>query len=99
MNNPDCLTGFLIGAYVWIYASWVNFDKNKLNKMIIERTDKEIIIKLPNYIDTDGLEDFFDYLSYKEATENSKAKQEDVDKLVKEIKKDWWRKNRDKYIK
>lgn len=56
--------------------------------MIIERTDKEIIIKLPSYLDTDGLEDFFDYLSYKEATENSKAKQEDVDKLVKEIKKD-----------
>ncbi|RLD60813.1 MAG: hypothetical protein DRJ05_03900 [Bacteroidetes bacterium] len=64
--------------------------------MIIERTNKEIIIKLPKYID--GLEDFFDYLSYKEATENSQAKQEDVDNLVKEIKKDWWKKNRSKFV-
>ena len=67
--------------------------------MIIERTDKEIIIKLPNYLDIDGLEDFFDYLSYKDATEGSKAKQQDIDILVKEIKKDWWKKNRSKFIK
>jgi hypothetical protein len=77
----------------------LNFGQNKSIKMIIERTNKEIIIKLPNFIDTNGLEDFFDYLSYKEATENSKAKQEDIDRLVKEIKKDWWKKNRNKFIK
>jgi len=74
----------------------LNFGQNNSIKMIIERTNKEIIIKLPKYID--GLEDFFDYLSYKEATENSQAKQEDVDNLVKEIKKDWWKKNRSKFV-
>ncbi len=77
----------------------LNFGQNKSIKMIIERTNKEIIIKLPNYIDIDGLEDFFDFLSYKEATENSQAKQKDVDNLVKEIKRDWWKKNRSRFIK
>jgi hypothetical protein len=67
--------------------------------MYIERTNNEIIIRLPSYVDTDGLQRFIDYLCYKEATAKSKAKQEDVDKLAKEVKKGWWRKNRKKFIK
>jgi len=35
----------------------------------------------------------------KEATDKSQAKQEEVNKLVKEIKKDWWKKNRGRFIK
>jgi len=67
--------------------------------MIIERTAKEVIIRLPSYVDTNGLQRFVDYLTYKEATALSKAKQSDVDILTKEVKKDWWTKNRDRLIK
>lgn len=67
--------------------------------MNIERTNNEIIIHLPLYIDTDGLQRFIDYLCYKEATAKSQAKQNDVDKLAKEVKKGWWAKNRRNYIK
>lgn len=43
--------------------------------MLIERTSKEVIIRLPSYINTEGLQDLIDYLIYKEATAKSKAKQ------------------------
>lgn len=67
--------------------------------MIIERTANEVIIRLPSYVDTNGLQRFVDYLSYKEATALSQAKQSDVDTLAKEVKADWWAKNRSRLIK
>lgn len=67
--------------------------------MVIERTSGEIIIRLPASVDTTGLQRLIDYLTYKEATSNSKATQEEVDKLANDIKKDWWKKNRKRFIK
>jgi hypothetical protein len=67
--------------------------------MVIERTNKEVIIRLPSYVDTEGLQRLVDFLSYREATSRSKATQEDVDKLAKEVKKGWWAKNRDRLVK
>jgi hypothetical protein len=67
--------------------------------MLIERTKDEVIIRLPAYVNTDGLQRFIDYLCYKEATTKSQATQDEVDKLAKEVKKDFWTKNRSKYIK
>jgi len=67
--------------------------------MVIERTSKEIIIRLPSYVNTDGLQRLVDYLTYKEATAKSKVKQSDVDALAKEVKKGWWTKNRSRFIK
>ena len=67
--------------------------------MRIERTSNEVIIRLPSYVDTEGLQRLVDYLSYKEATSKSKAKQADVDKLAKNVKKGWWSKNRSRFIK
>ena len=67
--------------------------------MLIERTNNEVIIRLPSYVDTEGLQRLIDYLSYKEATGKSKARQSDVDKLAREVKKGWWKKNRSRFIK
>lgn len=67
--------------------------------MLIERTRKEVIIRLPSYVDTNGLQRLVDYLTYKEATAKSKAKQSDVDALAKEVKKGWWAKNRSRFVK
>ncbi len=67
--------------------------------MLIERTSNEVIIRLPSNVNTGGLQRFVDYLSYKEATSKSKAKQSDVDKLAKEVKNGWWEKNRSRFIK
>ena len=67
--------------------------------MLIERTNKEIIIRLPAYVNTQGLQRLVDHLTYKEATQKSKAKQSDVDALAKEVKSGWWAKNRSSFIK
>lgn len=67
--------------------------------MLIEHTKSEVIIRLPSNVDTEGLQRLVDYLSYKEVISKSKAKQSDVDKLAKDVKKGWWNKNRDRFIK
>lgn len=38
-------------------------------------------------------------LTYREATANSSATQEQVDNLTNEVKKGWWKKNRKRFIK
>jgi hypothetical protein len=67
--------------------------------MEIERTRKEVIIRLPSYIGTKGLQRLVDYLIYREATAKSRAKQSDVDALAKSVKKGWWAKNRSRFVK
>jgi anti-anti-sigma regulatory factor len=67
--------------------------------MIIERTKDEIIIRLPGDIDIDELQDMKDWLEYTEVARKSKAKQKDVDSLVKEIKKGRWEKREKQLLK
>jgi hypothetical protein len=67
--------------------------------MIIQRTTKEIIIRLPASIDTEDLQDFLNYSRYKELTSEVKVSQEEVDKLAEKVNKDWWTKNRKKFVK
>jgi len=66
--------------------------------MIIERTKKEIIIRLPASVNIDDLQDMINYTRYKEITSKFKAKQSDVDKLANAINKKWWNKNKKKLI-
>ena len=58
--------------------------------MIIERTKKEIIFRLPLNVNLDYLQDLADLLEYKEISVKSGATQSDVDSLVKNIKKGRW---------
>ena len=67
--------------------------------MIIQRTSKEIIIRLPASIDTEDLQDFLNYSRYKELTSQIKVSQEQVDKLADKVNKDRWTKNRKKFVK
>ncbi len=65
---------------------------------MIERTNDEVIIRLPGNVETAGLQRFVDYLTYKEATATSAAQQADVDKLALDVKQGWWTKNRGRFI-
>ena len=67
--------------------------------MLIERTTSEVIIRLPASVDTTGLQRLVDYLTYKEATANSKATQDKVDLLARQVKKGWWKQNRKRLVK
>ena len=65
--------------------------------MQIERTTNEIIIRLPSYVKTDGIEKLIDYLTYSEATSRSQAKQSEIDTLAQDVKKGWWEKNKERF--
>lgn len=67
--------------------------------MLIERTANEVIIRLPSSVETTGLQRLVDYLTYCEATANSKATQQQIDKLANDVKKGWWKRNRKRFIK
>ncbi len=67
--------------------------------MIIERTDKEILIRIPNSIDIEGAQRIIDYIRYQEITSKSNATQEVVDELAYEVNRAWWEKNKDSFLK
>lgn len=67
--------------------------------MEIQRTDKEILLRLPANIDTLGLQRMIDYLKYKEATADSNADQKGIDQLANESKVTWWKENKHRFIK
>jgi len=90
-NNPT------ISIYLYISLNFIVTIKSK--NILIERTSREVIIRLPSSVDTTGLQRLVDYLTYKEATSNSQATQDQVDKLANEVKKGWWKKNRKRFIK
>jgi len=80
--------------------SFINFVTLIFISMTITHTSKnQITITLSSKVDSFGLQRLIDYSKYLEATENSKAKQSDVDKLADEVNASWWLKNRDRFIK
>jgi hypothetical protein len=67
--------------------------------MLVERTPKEVIIRLPASVDTEDLQDFLNFARYKELTSNFKVEQKEVDKLAEQINTKWWSKNRNSLVK
>jgi hypothetical protein len=63
--------------------------------MIIEKKNKEYIIRIPETVDTEEIQDFVDYVRYKELTSKSKkTDQSVVDQLTEEININWWNENK-----
>jgi hypothetical protein len=58
--------------------------------MIVERLNNEILIRIPSNMTSSRIQSIMDYLRYEELTANSRATQEDVDKLTAEAKKGRW---------
>lgn len=58
--------------------------------MILERTNSEILVRLPANIDLSELQNMLDYLEYKEITARTNASQEDVDNLADAVNKKIW---------
>ena len=67
--------------------------------MTIERTNEEVIIRLPASVDTGDLQRLVDYLIYREATAQSAATQADIDTLADEVKEGWWAQNKSRLVK
>ena len=67
--------------------------------MVVERTNNEVLIRLPSYMSFEAMQRMIDLISLKEANARSVATQEDIDLLAKEVKKGWWEKNGSRYLK
>jgi len=67
--------------------------------MTIQRTKKELVIRLPLGINIESLQNLIDLIRYKELISKSKAKQKDIDKLADDIKEEWWLKNKKRFFK
>jgi len=67
--------------------------------MIIERTNDELIIRLPATVNAAEIQDLLNFLRYQELTSKFTVKQSDVDRLAHQVNKGWWKRNKDKFIK
>ena len=67
--------------------------------MRIERSDKEIIIRVSAETDLSGLERILEFIRFREIVSKSKASSEEVANLAKESKESWWEKNKSKFLK
>jgi hypothetical protein len=70
-----------------------------MTDMIIERTNKEVIIRLRPTVDTDELQELANFFRYKEITSGYKTEQPVVDQLASDINKNWYKANRDRLLK
>lgn len=66
--------------------------------MKVERKNDEIVIRISSDLDTNRLQKFLNLLRYGELTAKSNANQAQVDELASEINKNWWAKNKRKFI-
>ena len=66
---------------------------------MIEKTNNEIIFRLPADIDTSGFQRIVNYLKYKEAIRKSAGTEQQANKLADESKKRWWAENKQRFIK
>ena len=67
--------------------------------MVIERTDSEIIVKIPAMTDVDDIQQLMDYLSYKSIVSKSQATQPVIDELIETVKKGCGSKRRQQLVK
>ena len=66
--------------------------------MVIERNDKEVIIRLSNQINWEEIQLMINFFNYKETITKSKATQADIDKIASEINKTWWEENKSRFL-
>ena len=60
--------------------------------MILERQNNEILVRFKVGTKATRIQTILDYLRYEELTSKSTATEDDIDKLVKEVKKGRWEK-------
>lgn len=63
----------------------------------IDRTDEEILIRLPIASTSKAVQNALNFIRYVELGRNSNITQEDVDEMVKETKDRWWEENKERF--
>jgi|WetSurMetagenome_2_1015567.scaffolds.fasta_scaffold1485247_1 hypothetical protein len=66
--------------------------------MVIETTQKEILIRLPKIFDIDNLTKLLNYFRGMEILSKAKGTFEDSEKISKQVDENWWKDNHKDYI-
>jgi len=67
--------------------------------MTISREKNELVIRIPeNLIGISEVQQFLDYLKFRSVSTKSEASENDIKMVSEKINKDWWKKNKDRYI-
>ncbi len=67
--------------------------------MALERTANEVIIRLPANINWEDLELMIRFIKYKQNISESKATQDEIDQLARDVNKQWWEENKHRFLK
>ena len=67
--------------------------------MQIERTDKEIIIRVSSKTDLTGLQRILDFIRVKEISSESNVSEKEIQDLSEESKSTWWKENKSRFVK
>ena len=67
--------------------------------MVIERTDKGILIKTTAEVNLKTLQRIIDYCNALEISSRAQGTQEQADELARESQKGWWKENKHRFIK
>ncbi len=63
----------------------------------IDRTDEEILIRLPLSSTSKAVQNALNFIKYVELGRNSQITQADIDEMVKETKDRWWEENKERF--
>jgi hypothetical protein len=66
--------------------------------MVLERTDNEVIIRLPANINWEDLELMIRFIKYKQNVSKSEATQAEIDQLARDVNKQWWEENKHRFL-
>lgn len=67
--------------------------------MIITQTQENIQINISKNLDKIVIQRIINYIQYLEISSKSISKQKDADDLADEVNENWWKKNKQKFIK
>ncbi len=67
--------------------------------LLVERNVNEIVLRLPADTDIFSVQRVLDYFKYKQAIKKSKAAEKDVEQLAMESKTNWWKENKNRFVK
>lgn len=83
--------------FIWAESIKSIFFLNRV--MQIERTEKEIIIRVSSKTDLSGLQRILDYIRVKEMGTENMVSDVEIEELARASKSTWWKENKSRFIK
>jgi len=66
--------------------------------MIIERRNGELVVKIPDRISASAVQEILDYLEAVSLIRKSRASEKEIDRLSENLSREWWRKNKSRFV-